>query len=385
MREGLRSRAGRSSHRASRRSSRNPDGGGPIDLDAQRSALETRGLGPNVALLIGHGSVRARGAGPRRARARRAGARRAWRPSSIARCRPVPSASRAGCSTRQVRSRSTDEVVALAKRVAPFAGVYTSHIRDEGNYDVGLLASVDEVIQIAEEAGVTGIVSHMKALGARQLGKGSGGRGSHRACARARRPCVRRPVSLRGVVHEPPGRRDPGLGAGCAGRRACRAPVGRPGDPAEASRRGAREHPPAGWRRRRCRSPTTRPIGRSRARSSTRLRRRAVVEPRIAALTLAERAASSIVSFNMDDRDILDIMRAPVDHDVERRRAGPRWTRACRIRATTAPSRASSPVTSASATPCRLEQAVHSMTGLSADVFGFADRGRSGRRGRPTS
>src|SRR5688500_1738556 len=36
----------------------NPDGGGPVDLAAQRAALEAARPGPNVALLIGHGSVR---------------------------------------------------------------------------------------------------------------------------------------------------------------------------------------------------------------------------------------------------------------------------------------------------------------------------------------
>ncbi|MGH9315347.1 MAG: amidohydrolase family protein, partial [Vicinamibacterales bacterium] len=36
----------------------NPDGGGPVDLAKQRAELERGGTGPNVALLIGHGSVR---------------------------------------------------------------------------------------------------------------------------------------------------------------------------------------------------------------------------------------------------------------------------------------------------------------------------------------
>ena len=36
----------------------NPDGGGPVDLAAQRAALEAAHPGPNVALLIGHGSIR---------------------------------------------------------------------------------------------------------------------------------------------------------------------------------------------------------------------------------------------------------------------------------------------------------------------------------------
>jgi N-acyl-D-aspartate/D-glutamate deacylase len=59
----------------------------------------------------------------------------------------------------------TAEVVALARATAPFGGVYSSHIRDEADYSIGVVAAVDEVIAIAEQAGVIGVVSHMKALG----------------------------------------------------------------------------------------------------------------------------------------------------------------------------------------------------------------------------
>jgi N-acyl-D-amino-acid deacylase len=59
----------------------------------------------------------------------------------------------------------TEEVIELAKIAAASGGLYTSHVRDEGNYDAGVRASVREVIRIAEEAKTIGIVSHMKALG----------------------------------------------------------------------------------------------------------------------------------------------------------------------------------------------------------------------------
>ena len=36
----------------------NPDGGGPWPLSAQRAALERSGVGPNTALMIGHGTIR---------------------------------------------------------------------------------------------------------------------------------------------------------------------------------------------------------------------------------------------------------------------------------------------------------------------------------------
>jgi N-acyl-D-amino-acid deacylase len=38
-------------------------------------------------------------------------------------------------------------------------------VRDEADYNIGVVASVQEVIRIAEEGGLIGIVSHMKALG----------------------------------------------------------------------------------------------------------------------------------------------------------------------------------------------------------------------------
>ena len=59
----------------------------------------------------------------------------------------------------------TAEVVAMAKATAPFGGVYSSHIRDEADYTIGVVAAVEEVITIAEQGGVVGVVSHMKALG----------------------------------------------------------------------------------------------------------------------------------------------------------------------------------------------------------------------------
>jgi N-acyl-D-amino-acid deacylase len=59
----------------------------------------------------------------------------------------------------------TEEVIELAKVAAEFGGVYISHVRDEADYTIGIVAAVQEVIRIAEEGGLVGIVTHMKALG----------------------------------------------------------------------------------------------------------------------------------------------------------------------------------------------------------------------------
>jgi N-acyl-D-amino-acid deacylase len=43
--------------------------------------------------------------------------------------------------------------------------VYANHVRDEASYDVGVSGVRRRGRRIAEEAGVRGIVTHMKALG----------------------------------------------------------------------------------------------------------------------------------------------------------------------------------------------------------------------------
>lgn len=142
----------------------NPDGGGPVDLAAQRAALEKGGIGGNVALLIGHGSVRravvgADNRGPTAAELDRMRAivRKAMEDGAFGLS--------SGLFYTPGSYAKTEEVVELTRAAAERGGVYTSHIRDEGNYNVGVVAAVQEVIRIAEEAQTVGIVSHVKALG----------------------------------------------------------------------------------------------------------------------------------------------------------------------------------------------------------------------------
>ncbi len=143
----------------------NPDGGGPVDLVAQREALEKNGgIGPNIALLIGHGSVRRAVMGTEN---RAPTADELKRMIELVRQGMKDGAFGLSSGLFYVPGSfaKTDEVIALAKAAAEFGGLYTSHIRDEGDYDVGVVASVQEVIRIADEAHTIGIVSHMKALG----------------------------------------------------------------------------------------------------------------------------------------------------------------------------------------------------------------------------
>jgi N-acyl-D-aspartate/D-glutamate deacylase len=64
----------------------------------------------------------------------------------------------------------TEEIIELAKVAAEYGGIYQSHIRDEADYNVGVVAAVDEVVRIAREAELPGIVTHIKALGPRVWG-----------------------------------------------------------------------------------------------------------------------------------------------------------------------------------------------------------------------
>jgi N-acyl-D-amino-acid deacylase len=142
----------------------NPDGGGAIDQAAQRAALLEHGLGVNVAQLVPHGAIRGRVLGS---------SERDPTADELERMRGYV---RAGMEEGAFGLSSglfytpgiwstTEEVIALAEVTASYGGVYSSHIRDEADYNIGVVAAVDEVIRIAREAGVTGVVSHVKALG----------------------------------------------------------------------------------------------------------------------------------------------------------------------------------------------------------------------------
>jgi N-acyl-D-aspartate/D-glutamate deacylase len=141
----------------------NPDGGGPVDLDAQKTGFRY-GLGVNVALLVGHNSVR---------RAVLGMADRAPTPAEMERMRRLVRAGMeagafglsSGPFSAPGAYAKTEELVELASVAGQFGGAYTSHIRDEADYTIGVVAAVDEVIRISREARLRGVVTHIKALG----------------------------------------------------------------------------------------------------------------------------------------------------------------------------------------------------------------------------
>ncbi len=128
--------------------------------------LETLGLGPNLASLVGHNSVRREVMGT---------ANRQARPDEIARMQTIIDRAMrdgaVGFSTGLLyvpgTYADTGEVVQLAQAAARHRGVYASHIRDQGRK---LLESIDEAATVGREAGMPVQISHFKVYTRRDWG-----------------------------------------------------------------------------------------------------------------------------------------------------------------------------------------------------------------------
>ena len=141
----------------------NPDGGGPVDLAEQRRALAEGGIGVHVALMIGHGAVRREVLGME---ARPPTEEEFERMAGLVRAGMEAGAfgMTGGLYYAPGSYAANDEVVRLAAEIAPF-GAFVSHIRDESDYSIGLVAAVEEVVEVAETHRIRGVVTHFKALG----------------------------------------------------------------------------------------------------------------------------------------------------------------------------------------------------------------------------
>ncbi len=121
----------------------------------------------NVAVLIGHGSLRqgAMGLDQRAPSAAELDQMRAWVREGVA-------AGAVGLSTGLIyepgRYARTDEVIALAQELRAGGGLYATHMRNEAG---GLLDAVAEAIRIGEEGGVPVQISHHKAGGRDNWGR----------------------------------------------------------------------------------------------------------------------------------------------------------------------------------------------------------------------
>lgn len=148
------------------------DGGGPVEINKAVEDIQTNQPGTNVAMFVGHGEVRSavvgdedRPASQDELQQMRALVKKAMHQGALGLS--------AGLYYTPGSFAETEELIELAKEIAPFDGVYESHVRDESSYNIGLVASVEEAIEIGEKAGVAVHIAHIKALGRDVWGKSS--------------------------------------------------------------------------------------------------------------------------------------------------------------------------------------------------------------------
>ena len=129
--------------------------------------LEERPPSLNVAVLVGHGTVRGAVMGT----ADRAPDRQELDQMRLL-VREGIEAGAVGMSTGLIyepgRYAMTEEIVTLAAEAASGGGIYTSHMRNEADR---LLEAVAEAIRVGEEAGLPVQISHHKASGKSNWGK----------------------------------------------------------------------------------------------------------------------------------------------------------------------------------------------------------------------
>jgi N-acyl-D-aspartate/D-glutamate deacylase len=141
-------------------------GSGHVQVDDYLDKVDTGGAGTHVAHLLPHGSLRSQVMGkedrsptPEELEQMQSLAEQAMKDGAF------------GMSTGLIyvpgMFAKTDELIAIARRIGQYQGIYVSHIRGEGS---SLLRSVEEAITIGRTAGLPIHVSHFKASGKQAWG-----------------------------------------------------------------------------------------------------------------------------------------------------------------------------------------------------------------------
>ncbi len=148
----------------------NPDGGGMADMAEQRELFLRDGLGVNVAQFVPQGAVRREAMGPDD---RAPSAEELDRMRELVRAGMEEGAFGLSSGTFYAPGSfaTNDEIIELAKEVAPYGGAYQSHPRDESSYGVGVVAASEEIIDVGRQAGIPTVITHVKALGPEVWGK----------------------------------------------------------------------------------------------------------------------------------------------------------------------------------------------------------------------
>lgn len=143
-------------------------GSSELDLAEHFGILEEQGISLNYASLYGHGSLRSRVMGT---------AERAPTAEELEEMKRLLRQAMAdgavGMSTGLIyvpgTYAETEELIELARVVSEFDGIYASHMRDEADQ---VLVAIDEALRIGEEAALAVHLSHLKASGKPNWGRG---------------------------------------------------------------------------------------------------------------------------------------------------------------------------------------------------------------------
>lgn len=143
-----------------------------LSLDDFRSKLMKKGIGVNLAFLVGHGTVRNMVLGEEG----KGGEKVTPTAQEMEEMKTIVDFAMEqgafGISNGLVyppeRNALTNEIIELTKVVSKYGGVYSSHMRCEGNC---LIEATNEFIQICEEAEIRGTIAHHKAMGLNNYGK----------------------------------------------------------------------------------------------------------------------------------------------------------------------------------------------------------------------
>ena len=144
-------------------------GGGPVPISEEVDLLESQGFGTNIGYFLGLGSVRKKVMG---------NDNRKPTAAELARMKEyVREAMRDGAfgvTTGLIYTpgcfADTEELIELTREIAPFKGIYSTHMRSEGT---NILKAIDEAVRICTEAGVDLNISHLK-VGGKSKGNAAG-------------------------------------------------------------------------------------------------------------------------------------------------------------------------------------------------------------------
>jgi len=162
-----------------------PDGRNRMwPVSREIAAFRSHGIALNIAPMVGHNTVRAE--------VMKSDYEREATPAEVARMRALVHQGMeegawgmsGGLEYRPGRFSSPDEVVALAKEVTPYAGLYIAHQRSEAQlpsvwqypsmvtrWPVDGVRALEETIRVAREDGIVAVGSHIKAQGRSSFGR----------------------------------------------------------------------------------------------------------------------------------------------------------------------------------------------------------------------